>query len=70
MGALHTRWPRMAIGVHLLVVALASWQLAGRHATPLYHGFWATISGVSLFVLTGLVHEASHRLLSRTTLAQ
>ena len=66
MGALHTRWPRMAIGVHLLVVGVASWQLAGRHATPLHYAVWATISGVSLFVLTGLVHEASHRLLCRT----
>jgi fatty acid desaturase/peptidoglycan/LPS O-acetylase OafA/YrhL len=57
----------MAIGVHLLVVLLATWQLAARHATPLYYACWATLSGVSLFVLTGLVHEASHRLLSRVT---
>ena len=65
VGILRPRWPGMAIGVHLLVVALASWQLAVRHATQLHYAFWATISGVSLFVLTGLVHEASHRLLSR-----
>ncbi len=65
MGALLRRWPGMAIGVHALVVALASWQLAARHATALHYACWATISGVSLFVLTGLVHEASHRLLCR-----
>jgi fatty acid desaturase/peptidoglycan/LPS O-acetylase OafA/YrhL len=55
----------MAIGVHLLVVALASWQLAERHRAPLHYAAWAVASGVSLFVLTGLVHEASHGLLSR-----
>ena len=65
MDSLHSRWPRLAIGVHLLVVALASWQLGGSHAKSLY-AFWATISGVSLFVLTGLIHEASHHLLSRS----
>ena len=65
MDSLHSRWPRLAIGVHLLVVALASWHLGGSHAKSLY-AFWATISGVSLFVLTGLIHEASHHLLSRS----
>jgi fatty acid desaturase/peptidoglycan/LPS O-acetylase OafA/YrhL len=57
----------VAIGTHLLVVAVASWQLAVRHATPLHYGSWAAASGLSLFVLTGLVHEASHRLLCRTS---
>ena len=66
MVARHSRWPQLAIGVHLLVVTVASWQLAGVHAKPVY-ALWATISGVSLFVLTGLVHEASHRLLARST---
>jgi fatty acid desaturase len=51
--------------VHLLVVALASWQLASPHPKLVY-AVWAFISGTSLFVLTGLVHEASHRLLSRS----
>jgi glucans biosynthesis protein C len=67
VGTLQARWPRIAIGVHLAFVALASWQLAARHATLLHYATWASISGVSLFVLTGLVHEASHRLLSRST---
>jgi fatty acid desaturase len=40
-------------------------QLAVRHASALHYAFWATVSGMSLFVLSGLVHEASHRLLSR-----
>jgi len=58
-------WPRLAIGVHLVVVATASWQLASVHSRPIL-GLWAAVSGVSLFVLTGLVHEASHRLLARS----
>jgi peptidoglycan/LPS O-acetylase OafA/YrhL len=49
----------------MFVVALASWQLAVRHATTLHYATWAAASGSSLFVLTGLVHEASHRLLCR-----
>jgi fatty acid desaturase/peptidoglycan/LPS O-acetylase OafA/YrhL len=57
-------WPWLAIKVHLLVVIVAGWQLAGVHSRPIL-GLWATVSGVSLFVLTGLVHEASHRLLAR-----
>jgi fatty acid desaturase/peptidoglycan/LPS O-acetylase OafA/YrhL len=65
MDAVNSRWPRIAIGVHLLVVAVASWQLAGAHAAMLHAG-WALASGVSLFVLTGLIHEASHSLLARS----
>ena len=57
-------WPRVAIGVHLAVIAVASWQLAGAHSRPIL-ALWAMVSAVSLFVLTGLVHEASHRLLAR-----
>jgi peptidoglycan/LPS O-acetylase OafA/YrhL len=44
---------------------LASWQLAQPHAKLVY-ALWALLSGVSLFVLTGLVHEASHYLLFRS----
>ena len=48
-------WSRIAIGAHLMVLALASWQLAV--ARPAFvHAAWAMVSGVSLFVLTGLVH--------------
>jgi fatty acid desaturase/peptidoglycan/LPS O-acetylase OafA/YrhL len=32
----------------------------------LIYACWALVSGVSLFVLTGLVHEASHHLLARS----
>jgi peptidoglycan/LPS O-acetylase OafA/YrhL len=60
------RWPQLAIPVHLIVVGVASWQLAGAHSR-LVIALWATMSGISLFVLTGLVHEASHRLLARST---
>ncbi|MFI5456737.1 MAG: fatty acid desaturase family protein [Isosphaerales bacterium] len=51
--------------MHLLVVGVAGWQLAGEHSWLIF-ALWAVISGVSLFVLTGLVHEASHRLLTRS----
>ncbi len=57
-------WPRLGIAIHLAVVALASWKLAHSHAYPLVAAL-ATVSGVSLFVLTGLVHEASHFLLAQ-----
>jgi len=48
----------------LAIVAAASWQLAHSHWYPLVAAL-AALSGVSLFVLTGLVHEASHFLLAR-----
>jgi len=57
-------WPRLAIGIHIAVVAVASWLLAHSHSYPLVAAL-AVLSGVSLFVLTGQVHEASHLLLAR-----
>jgi fatty acid desaturase len=60
-----SKWPRLAIALHLVTVAAAGWVLAGRHPWPVF-AVAAVVSGVSLFVLTGLVHEASHRLLART----
>jgi glucan biosynthesis protein C len=57
-------WPRLGIGVHLAVVGLASWKLAHSQSYPIVAAL-AAVSGVSLFVLTGLVHEASHFLLAR-----
>jgi peptidoglycan/LPS O-acetylase OafA/YrhL len=66
MVARHARWSQLAIEVHLLVLTVASWQLGGTHGKPVY-ALWAVISGVSLFVLTGLVHEASHRHLCRSS---
>ena len=59
-------WSRLSIGIHVLVVMVASWQLAQPHVKLVYL-LWGTLSGVSLFVLTGLVHEASHYLLFRST---
>jgi fatty acid desaturase/peptidoglycan/LPS O-acetylase OafA/YrhL len=58
-------WPGLVIGLHLGVVAGSGWLLAGRLSWPIL-AVAAVASGVSLFVLTGLVHEASHRLLART----
>jgi fatty acid desaturase len=57
-------WSRCVIGAHLAVVAAASFLLARTYSD------WSRIvlsfiSGTSVFVLTGLVHEASHRLLAR-----
>jgi peptidoglycan/LPS O-acetylase OafA/YrhL len=57
-------WPRLGIGIHLAIVIVASWLLAHSHSYPLVAAL-AVLSGVSLFVLTGLVHEASHWLLAR-----
>jgi glucans biosynthesis protein C len=65
MAARPVTWSRIAIGAHLIVLAVASWQLAIARPAAV-HAAWAVVSGVSLFVLTGLVHEASHRLLSRS----
>jgi peptidoglycan/LPS O-acetylase OafA/YrhL len=67
MNEQESRWTRVALWVHLFVVALSSWQLAQPHFKLVY-ALWACISGTSLFVLTGLVHEASHHLLFRSRL--
>ena len=55
-------WSRYASLLHLTVVLLAGCVLARSHSRPLWVGL-ALVSGVSLFVLTGLIHEASHHLL-------
>jgi fatty acid desaturase len=57
-------WPRMAIGAHLVVVLVAGFMLVSSHSKVAWT-IGAIASGASLFVLTGLVHEASHRLLAR-----
>ena len=57
-------WPRLAIGTHLVVVAAAGFVLVSSHSKAVWAA-GAIVSGASLFALTGLVHEASHRLLSR-----
>jgi fatty acid desaturase len=57
-------WPRLAIGVHLGVVLVVGFVLVGSHSKVVWV-LGAIASGASLFVLTGLIHEASHRLLSR-----
>ncbi len=56
--------PGMAIGVHLGVVLVAGFILVSSHS-KLVWTLGAIASGTSLFVLTGLIHEASHRLLAR-----
>lgn len=57
-------WSRLAIGAHLGVVLGAGMVLVHSHARLIW-AVAAIASGMSLFVLTGLIHEASHRLLSR-----
>ncbi len=59
-------WSRCVIGAHLLVIVAASVMLA-RTYSDWNRIVLSFISGTSLFVLTGLVHEASHHLLSRRT---
>ena len=59
-----SNWPRLAIGVHLAMVLVTGFVLVSSHSK----GVWvvgAILSGASLFALTGLIHEASHRLLAR-----
>ena len=57
-------WPRMAIGAHLFVVLASGFVLVNSHSKAVWVA-GGIASGVSLFVLTGLIHEASHRLLAR-----
>jgi len=57
-------WSRLAIGSHLLVVLATGFVLVSSHSKAVWT-LGAIVSGTSLFVLTGLIHEASHRLLSR-----
>ncbi len=58
-------WSRSAIATHLGVVLVMGFVLVSTH-DPLAWAVGAIVSGASLFVLTGLIHEASHRLLART----
>ncbi len=58
-------WSRCIIGAHLLVVVVSTIVLAQLHSD------WGRfvlsfVSGTSLFVLTSLVHEASHYNLARS----
>ena len=55
---------RLIIVAHLAVVALAGFALVSSHSRVVW-GVAALASGTSLFALTGLVHEASHRHLAR-----
>jgi fatty acid desaturase len=59
-------WSWCVIGAHLLVVLVSGYLLA-RTYTDSMRIVLSFISGTSLFVLTGLVHEASHHLLARRT---
>lgn len=55
---------RLVIAAHLAVVALAGLALVASHSRAVW-ALGALASGTSLFALTGLVHEASHRHLAR-----
>ena len=57
-------WSRCVIGAHIVVV-LALGYLLAKTRSELWRVLLSFISGTSLFVLTGLVHEASHYLLAR-----
>ena len=57
-------WPALAIGAHLGVVLVVGFILVSTHA-KLVWVVGAIVSGSSVFVLTGLIHEASHHLLAR-----
>jgi len=56
---------RLMIVAHLAVVALAGFGLVSSHSKPVWV-VAAVASGTSLFALTGLIHEASHRHLARS----
>ncbi len=58
-------WSRCVIGSHIVVVLALGYVLA-QNRSDLYRVLLSLISGTSLFVLTGLVHEASHHLLARS----
>jgi fatty acid desaturase len=57
-------WSRCVIGSHIVVVLALGALLAQNRSGP-WRVILTFISGTSLFVLTGLVHEASHHLLAR-----
>jgi fatty acid desaturase len=57
-------WSRCVIGAHLLVVLVSGYLLAWNQSDSM-RIVLSFISGTSLFVLTGLVHEASHHLLAQ-----
>ena len=57
-------WSRCVIGAHVVLALAAGTALAWTYSDAL-RIVLTLIAGTSLFVLTGLVHEASHHLLSR-----
>ncbi len=57
-------WSRCVIGAHVLLVVVTGYLLALNHSDSM-RIVLSLIAGTSLFVLTGLVHEASHHLLAR-----
>jgi fatty acid desaturase len=57
-------WSRCVIASHIVVV-LALGYLLAWNSSDLCRVLLSFIAGTSLFVLTGLVHEASHHLLAR-----
>lgn len=59
---------RQLVVAHLAVVASAGFALVSSHSKPVWV-VAAVASGTSLFALTGLIHEASHRHLVRSRVA-
>ena len=57
-------WSRCVIGAHIMLVVVTGYLLAVNHSDSM-RIVLSLIAGTSLFVLTGLVHEASHYLLAR-----
>lgn len=55
---------RPVIVAHFAVAAVAGFALVSSHSRPVWAA-GALAAGTSLFALTGLIHEASHRQLSR-----
>ena len=56
-------WSRCVIGAHVVLVLACGYGLAQSYSDSVRFVL-TMISGTSLFVLTGLVHEASHHLVS------
>ena len=66
MAERRSMWSQWGIALHLAVVAVTGYLLVVSHSWTARAGL-AIVSGTSLFVLTGLIHEASHHLLAGRT---
>ena len=57
-------WPRCVIVAHLAIFVATGYVLALTYS-DFYRAILSLISGTSLFVLTSLIHEATHYQLAR-----